>query len=182
MISGFRVCFGGAQHLYGIKPDITILGKIIGGGLPIGAFGAKTDLMKFLSPMGKVYQAGTLSGNPLSMVAGKSVLSRLSKSFYDTMQEKTSGFLKEATAIFRERRVSVFIQNAGSMFTIFFTLKPVHSFKDALSFDLSVFRKFFHRMISEGVYPPPSAFETSFVSAVHGDSEFKKTLNAFKKV
>ena len=182
VISGFRVTFGGVQHLCGIDPDITILGKIIGGGLPIGAFGAKAGLMNALSPTGRVYQAGTLSGNPLSMAAGKSVLSRLSKPFYDKMRKKTEEFLDEARSIFKKRRVPATIQTAGSMFTIFFNPNPVQNFKDALDSDPKAFRKFFHQMISEGLYLPPSAFETSFVSAAHGRQEFRKTLKAFKKL
>ncbi len=182
VISGFRVGFGGAQHLYGIDPDITILGKIIGGGLPIGAFGAKAELMNALSPTGKVYQAGTLSGNPLSMAAGKSVLSRLSKPFYGKMHKKTAAFLGEARTIFKNHRVPVIIQSLGSMFTIFFTSKPVRNFKEAASCDKRAFRKFFHQMLSEDIYVPPSAFETSFVSAAHGSCDFQKTLNAFKKL
>ena len=182
VISGFRVTFGGVQHLCGIDPDITILGKIIGGGLPIGALGAKAELMNALSPTGKVYQAGTLSGNPLSMAAGKSVLSRLSKPFYDKMREKTEEFLDEARSIFKNRRVSATIQTAGSMFTIFFNPNPVQNFKEALDSNPKVFRKFFHQMISEGIYLPPSAFESSFVSAAHGGPELQKTLKAFKKL
>ena len=182
VISGFRVTFGGAQHLYGIEPDITILGKIIGGGLPIGAFGAKAGLMNALSPTGKVYQAGTLSGNPLSMAAGKCVLSRLSKPFYDKLRNKTEGFLGEARSIFKRRGVSVTIQDIGPMFTIFFNPAPVRNFKEARSSDQKAFRRFFHRIVSEGVYWPPSAFETAFVSTAHGELEFGKTLKAFRKV
>ncbi|PIU40453.1 MAG: glutamate-1-semialdehyde-2,1-aminomutase [Candidatus Omnitrophica bacterium CG07_land_8_20_14_0_80_50_8] len=182
VISGFRVCFGGAQHVYGIEPDITLLGKIIGGGLPVGAFGARSGLMSALSPSGKVYQAGTLSGNPLSMASGKSVLSRLSKPFYEKMRQKTSQFLEEARGIFMKRKVSAVIQDVGSMFTIFFTPRPVVNFKDARSSDQRLFKTFFHGMLAEGVYLPPSAFETLFVSAAHGDRDFQKTLKALKTV
>ncbi|MGH7198802.1 MAG: glutamate-1-semialdehyde 2,1-aminomutase, partial [Candidatus Omnitrophota bacterium] len=129
VISGYRVGFGGAQHFYGIEPDITILGKIIGGGLPIGAFGAKAAIMNVLSPEGKVYQAGTLSGNPLSMAAGLSVLSRLGPGFYKKLNRRTADFLKEALAALRKRRKAVSIQSAGSMFTIFFSGRSPENFK-----------------------------------------------------
>lgn len=181
VISGFRVAFGGAQHLYGIKPDLTILGKIIGGGMPVGAFGGRSDLMHALSPLGKVYQAGTLSGNPLSMAAGKSALSRLSNEFYAAMQTKTESFLDETRAIFKKKNIPVSIQNVGSMFTIFFSRNPILNFQDAMNSDQRAFRRFFHAMVRAGVYIPPSAFETYFVSSAHSGVEFQKTLDAIKK-
>ena len=180
VISGFRVGYGGAQHLYGIKPDITILGKIIGGGLPIGAFGARAEIMNELSPLGKVYQAGTLSGNPLSMVAGKSVLSRVSKAFYGEMDSKTNAFLNEMRSIFKKKNIPAVIQSAGSMFTVFFNKKPVQNFKEVLSCDQKEFRRFFHQMLRSGVYIPPSAFEAYFLSSAHRQTELLKTLTAVK--
>ena len=182
VISGFRVGFGGAQHVYGIKPDLTILGKIIGGGLPVGAFGGSSSLMSALSPLGKVYQAGTLSGNPLSMVAGKSVLSRVSKATTEEMRKKTDSFLNEMRSIFKKKNVPVSIQSVGSMFTIFFSRKPVRNFQDSLESDQNAFKRFFHAMVRSGVYIPPSAFETYFVSSAHGAAEFQKTLNVVKKL
>lgn len=181
VISGFRVCYGGAQHLYGIKPDITVLGKIIGGGLPIGAFGASADLMNLLSPLGNIYQAGTLSGNPLSMVAGKSILSRLSDKFYNDIKQRSALYLSEVKNIFKIKKIPVTIQSAGSMFTIFFGNKPVHNFNDAQSCDKAAFKRFFHQMLRRGIYIPPSAFESSFLSSSHGEHELELTLNALKK-
>jgi len=182
VISGFRVGFGGAQHVYGIQPDLTILGKVIGGGLPVGAFGGSSSLMSALSPLGKVYQAGTLSGNPLSMVAGKSVLSRISKATTAEMAKKTDSFLNEMRSIFKKKKVPVSIQSVGSMFTIFFSQKPVRNFQDSLASDQNAFKRFFHAMIRSGIYIPPSAFETYFISSAHGASEFQKTLNVVKKL
>ncbi len=182
VISGFRICLGGAQHLYRISPDITILGKIIGGGMPVGAFGAKKEIMELLSPTGKVYQAGTLSGNPISMVAGKSVLSRLSKNSYDKLEHKTLEFIEKAKAIFKAKRIPASIQSIGSMFTVFFTQKPVQNFKDAMTSDQKAFGRFFHHMLKEGVYLPPSAFETSFISFSHENLELERTLQALKKI
>ncbi len=180
VITGFRLTYGGAQHLYGIEPDITILGKIIGGGLPIGAFGARSNLMSALSPEGKVYQAGTLSGNPISMAAGLSVLSRLSKEFYKSLNKKSDDFLKEANLIFRKNRKAV-VQHRGSMFTIFFDKKYPRNFNEALGSDLKEFGLFFHKMLGAGVYTPPSAFETSFISEAHTQTELNQTLEVFKK-
>lgn len=181
VISGFRVCHGGAQHLYGIRPDLTILGKIIGGGLPVGAFGGKKEIMQALSPTGHVYQAGTLSGNPLSMAAGRSVLSRLSKTFYASLDQKTASFRGRAEAIFRKKKKRVAIQRVGSMFTIFFASRRPSNFREVQKADTKEFKKFFHKMLKYGIYVPPSAFETSFVSGSHSAHELEATLKAFEK-
>lgn len=181
VISGFRVTYGGAQHFYGLTPDITILGKIIGGGLPVGAFGGSEEIMSELSPLGKVYQAGTLSGNPVSMAAGRSVLSRLSGKFYQELNKKTEAFLKNAESIFRKRKKKVAIQKMGSMFTLFFCEKKPVNFRQVQRSDIKEFKSFFHKMLEYGVYTPPSAFEASFVSASHAEREFKETLKAFEK-
>ncbi len=181
VISGYRVAYGGAQHLYGIEPDITILGKIIGGGLPIGAFGAKSALMGALSPEGRIYQAGTLSGNPLSMVAGKSVLSRLSPGFYKALNAKTAAFLREASALFKKRKKAITIQNIGSMFTPFFCSACPSNFREASSQNEGEFKRFFRKMTASGIYVPPSRFESYFISDAHSEAEFKKTLEVFAK-
>ncbi|MBI3251788.1 MAG: glutamate-1-semialdehyde 2,1-aminomutase [Candidatus Omnitrophica bacterium] len=165
VITGYRVGYGGAQHLYKIDPDITILGKIIGGGLPVGAFGAKAGIMDHLAPLGNVYQAGTLSGNPLSMAAGLAVLSGLSKKFYAPLNARTKNFLSEARLIFKKKNKKVAIREAGSMFTTFFEDKRTENF-----------RRFFHQMLSAGVYFPPSAFEASFLSAAHTERELDGVL------
>ena len=179
VISGYRVAYGGASHLYGVEPDLTVLGKIIGGGLPVGAFGGRAALMNVLSPLGKVYQAGTLSGNPLSMAAGLSVLSRLSKKFYETLDAKTTPFFERAREILAAR--GAMIQNAGSMFTVFFGVEGVRSFSDAARSNKKEYRRFFHHLLRSGVYFPPSAFESCFVSFSHGDAELGRTLEVFEK-
>ncbi len=181
VITGFRVGFGGAQHLYGIQPDITILGKIIGGGLPIGAFGAKKSLMDALSPSGGVYQAGTLSGNPLSMAAGRSVLSRLSKIFYDTLHQKTAHFLNQVRWTLKKKKAPFIVENVGSMFTVFFGKKAPRNFREVCATDVQRFNKFFHQMLKSGIYLPPSAFEACFISAAHTETEFRKTLEVLKR-
>lgn len=181
VITGFRVGYGGAQHLYGIEPDITVLGKIIGGGLPIGAFGARANIMSALSPEGRVYQAGTLSGNPLSMAAGLDVLSRLSKGTYKNLNAQCAAFLTEARAIFKKRGKGIAIQRAGSMFTLFFSKKCPRNFMEVRRTRHKKFKQFFHKMITMGVYIPPSAYETSFLSYAHGQHELDKTLEAFEK-
>lgn len=178
VITGYRLTYGGAQHLAGIRPDLTVLGKIIGGGLPVGAFGGTADLMNLLSPNGAVYQAGTLSGNPLSMAAGLSVLRRLTPGFYKDLNSKTSLFLKTLRATFKKKGERVTVQSAGSMFTVFFTGKPVQNYADVMEADRQEFARHFRRMLKGGVYIPPSAFEASFVSGSHGPWEFEKTLRA----
>ena len=178
VISGYRVTYGGAQHLVGVKPDITILGKIIGGGLPIGAFGASKEIMAHLSPEGKVYQAGTLSGNPLSMAAGSSVLSRLSKKFYSPMNEKTSRFILQASKIFKKNGVNASLSQIGSMFTVFFGKQKPKDFKEVCRSDRGAYARFFRALLKRGIYFPPSAFEACFISAAHRQKELDKTLGA----
>ena len=181
VISGFRVAYGGAQHLYGLQPDLTILGKIIGGGLPVGAFGGSSAIMENLSPNGKVYQAGTLSGNPLSMAAGHSVLSRLSPGFYQKLNEKTGRFLAEARGLFRKHGHSVAIQSMGSMFTFFIGQEKVDNFSDAKRCDTQKFARFFHAFLKNGVYIPPSLFESYFVSSAHSEGDLDRTLKSLDK-
>ncbi len=181
VITGFRVTYGGAQHLYGIEPDLTMLGKIIGGGLPVGAFGGRAEIMSALSPEGKVYQAGTLSGNPLSMAAGCSVLSRLNKELYAGLEKKSAAFAAGLRAAFQKNSVHVSIARTGSMFTVFFSAKTPSDFTEVLRGDRKKFGQFFHYMLDSGVYTPPSAFEASFLSASHGEAELTKTLKAVQK-
>ncbi len=180
VITGFRVTYGGAQHLYGVEPDLTVLGKVIGGGLPVGAFGGKKKFMDALSPVGKVYQAGTLSGNPVSMAAGLSVLSRVDKKFYENLNARTAAFLKEAKQALAKRGGRTSIASVGSMFTVFFSAKPPRNFTEACAQDTPAFARFFRKMLAAGVYVPPSAFEAWFVSAAHGDSQFERTLEALR--
>ena len=180
VITGFRAGTGGAQHVYGIEPDITVLGKIIGGGMPVGAFGAKKELMDRLSPMGNVYQAGTLSGNPLSMTAGLTVLSRLSKGFYADLNAKTDWFVKALAKVLARRGKKIKIGHYGSMFTVFFGNDKISNFRDTENCDQKVFRKYFHYLLKKGVYIPPSPFETSFLSAAHSQKELEKTLEILR--
>jgi glutamate-1-semialdehyde 2,1-aminomutase len=181
VITGFRLCYGGAQHWVGISPDMTILGKIIGGGLPVGAFGGSERLMRHLSPEGRVYQAGTLSGNPLSMAAGHSVLSRLDKAFYEKMDRRTERFVSELEIRLRRKGKKIVVNRAGSMFTIFYRTTPPKDFSDVRRSDLAQFRRVFRTLLKNGVYTPPSAFEASFLSASHQDSELQKVLRAIEK-
>ena len=181
VISGFRVGYGGAGHLYQIQPDLTILGKIIGGGLPVGAFGGSSKLMEHLSPLGKVYQAGTLSGNPLSMVAGASTLSRLSKIFYKQLNHKTDTFLAQARLIFKKYGQPALIQSQGSMFTIFVGSEKVENFSDAKKCDTKKFARFFHLMLKNGLYSPPSLFEAYFISQAHTERDLEQALKKLDK-
>ena len=181
VISGFRLRYGGAQHLYGISPDLTVLGKVIGGGLPVGAFGGAKRFMDHLVPNGAVYQAGTLSGNPLSMVAGQSVLSALNAAFYSRLNARTEDFVDQMRTILTRRGHTAAVQSVGSMFTVFFGKKKVWNFTDVQNSDKEKFRRFFRHMIQRGVYVPPSAFEASFVSAAHGEHELKKTLEVVRQ-
>lgn len=181
VISGFRVAYGGAQHLYGVAPDLTVLGKVIGGGLPIGAFGGPARVMDHLSPDGGVYQAGTLSGNPLSMVAGISVLSRLSRTLYAQLDRSTEKFVLSARRLLAER-TRVCVHRAGSMFTFFYSARPPENFSDVRRSDARAFRRVFRALLERGVYTPPSAFEASFLSVSHGPGALEKTLDAYRHI
>src|SRR3989338_6654499 len=177
VISGYRVAYGGVQAVLGIRPDLTILGKIIGGGLPIGAFGASSEIMDRLAPTGDIYQAGTLSGNPLSMVAGFAVLSRLSKRFYSMMDQKTNHFLAEARQVLSHKKTPASIASMGSMFTFFFNSRAPKNFKEVSASNPKAYASFFRQLLKSGVYFPPSAFEACFLSAAHGQKELDKTLD-----
>ena len=181
VITGYRVCYGGAQHLYGISPDLTVLGKIIGGGMPVGAFGGSAHLMNHLSPQGHVYQAGTLSGNPLSMVAGRSVLSRLSTKFYASLNARTEDFVLRAGRILGQK-MHLSVHQAGSMFTFFYIEKPPMDFSNVRHTSTKNFRRVFHGLLRQGVYTPPSAFEASFLSSEHSAGVLEKTLDAYKHI
>jgi glutamate-1-semialdehyde 2,1-aminomutase len=179
VITGFRVALGGAQQLYGVRPDLTCLGKIIGGGLPVGAFGGRSDIMKLLAPEGPVYQAGTLSGNPVAMTAGFETVSVLKDhGAYETLEER-SGLLAEGLSS-NARRLGVDCQlnRVGSMMSIFFTGKRVADSDSARSADNALFSKYFLRMLGNGVYIAPSQFEASFVSLAHSKEDIEKTIAA----
>jgi glutamate-1-semialdehyde 2,1-aminomutase len=177
VMSGFRLCYGGAQKVYKIEPDMTCLGKVIGGGLPVGAFGGKTEIMEKLAPLGPVYQAGTLSGNPLAMVAGIETLKQLKKKgTYEKLTGTTDMLCDGVEEIAKRRSVQSRVARAGSMFTVFFTNRQVKNYQDAKKCDLEKFARYFLRMLKGGVYLPPSQFEAAFVSLAHTRADITKTL------
>ncbi|PIP08149.1 MAG: aspartate aminotransferase family protein, partial [Syntrophobacterales bacterium CG23_combo_of_CG06-09_8_20_14_all_48_27] len=183
VITGFRLTYGGFQNLAGIKPDLTCLGKIIGGGLPVGAFGGKKDIMEKLAPSGPVYQAGTLSGNPVAISAGIATLKILRKGAtgYDETNRRTSLLCEGMKELFTKGDIPVCINRIGSMFTVFFTPHPVFDFSSALRSDTKRFGSFFREMLANQIYMAPSQFETSFVSFAHTDEDIEKTLAACKR-
>jgi len=184
VMTGFRVALGGAQAHYGIRPDLTTLGKVIGGGLPVGAFGGRADIMARLAPEGPVYQAGTLSGNPVSLAAGLATLKEISKpGFFEALTGQTAGLARGLTERAKRAGVALTAQAVGGMFGIFFTRETaVTSFAQVMACDVGRFQKFFHGMLNEGVYLAPSAFEAGFVSAAHSDADIAGTLGKAEKV
>ncbi len=179
VMTGFRVAYGGAQQLYGIRPDLTTLGKIIGGGLPVGAYGGRADLMERVAPAGPVYQAGTLSGNPLAVAAGLKTLEILRRpGTYERLESlagKLEAGLREAAA---SAGAHITLNRVGSMFTLFFASGPVTDYKSAKKSDTELFGKFFLAMLDRGVYLPPSQFEAAFVSTAHREEEISRTVAA----
>ena len=187
VMTGFRVAYGGAQQLYNIKPDITTLGKIIGGGMPIGAYGGSRKLMEMISPLGPVYQAGTLSGNPLAVAAGKSTLSVLkNSSIYNDLEERSAEFESGVRSAAEKHGVPITFNRVGSMWTIFFNEGPVTDFESANRSNREKFARFFHLMLTEGVYLPPSQLEAAFFSAAHAKKDILQLIEradrALKKV
>jgi len=184
VMTGFRVALGGAQALYGIRPDLTTLGKVIGGGLPVGAFGGRADIMARLAPEGPVYQAGTLSGNPVSLAAGLATLKEISQpGFFEQLTAKTAKLAQGFTERARRAGVPLTAQAVGGMFGIFFTKETaVTRFAQVMACDVERFKKFFHGMLREGVYLAPSAFEAGFVSAAHSDADIGETLDKAEAV
>jgi glutamate-1-semialdehyde 2,1-aminomutase len=187
VITGFRVAYGGAQELYGIKADLTCLGKIIGGGLPVGAYGGKEMIMERVAPLGGVYQAGTLSGNPLAMTAGIETLELLrSKKIYQDLERKTSYLIENISISAEEKGIPLSINHTKGMFTLFFAEGPVRDYRTAKMSDTSRFAKFFIEMMEQGIYLPPSQFEACFISLAHTQKDLDKTIqacdNAFKKI
>ncbi|WP_333796185.1 glutamate-1-semialdehyde 2,1-aminomutase [Rheinheimera sp.] len=180
VMTGFRVALGGAQAYYGVKPDLTTLGKIIGGGMPVGAFGGKKEIMHHIAPLGPVYQAGTLSGNPIAMAAGLAALKEISKAgVYETLTAKTSQLLAGLTAAAAKHQVPFSVNQVGGMFGLFFTEKQnISSYAEATQCDIEAFKKFFHLMLAEGVYLAPSAYEAGFLSLAHSDADLAATIAA----
>ncbi len=179
VITGFRVGYGGAQSLYGIQADLTVLGKIVGGGLPVGAFGGRSEIMRHLLPEGKVFQAGTLSGNPLAMAAGTATLRTLrDTSPYTELERKTERLCAGLQAAAEEAGIPHAIQRVGSMFTLFFRSGPVRNYADALASDTDRFARYFWALLDQGVYLPCSQFEANFVSTAHTDEDIDTTIDA----
>jgi len=182
VISGFRASLGGAQSVFGVTPDITCLGKIVGGGLPVGAYGASKEIMNTVAPLGPMYQAGTLSGNPVAMAAGIAMLEELGKpGVYEELDRKGAALAKGLSEAFAEAEVPARVNRVGSLLTIFFTGDPVTDMESASSTDRDRFGKFFHAIVEEGVYPPPSQFEAWFVSLAHTDEDIANTVAAAKR-
>ena len=184
VMTGFRVALGGAQALYGIRPDITTLGKIIGGGMPVGAFGGRREVMEKISPLGPVYQAGTLSGNPVAMTAGLKTLELISApGFYEDLGAKTRRLVAGIKAAAQAAGIPLTTNQVGGMFGLFFTdMDQVKDYAGATACDLAHFRAFFHAMLAQGQYLAPSAFEAGFVSAAHSEADIDATLAAARQV
>jgi glutamate-1-semialdehyde 2,1-aminomutase len=180
VMTGFRVARGGAQELYGIIPDLTTLGKIIGGGLPVGAYGGKCEIMEMVAPNGPMYQAGTLSGNPLAMAAGLTMLTTLNrnKSIYRTIEARSKKLESGFRANLRKLGLRYSFNRVGSMFTLFFTENKVTDYDTAKSSDTTIFSKYFNKMLEQGIYLPPSQFEAAFISAAHSIKDIEKTIAA----
>ena len=178
VMTGFRVHRGGAQAAYGIDPDLTTLGKVIGGGLPVGAFGGKTEIMDRIAPAGDVYQAGTLSGNPLAMRAGLALLGSLDEAFYDALDRTTRHLTEAINASAQRHGVPLVLNAVCGMFSLFFTDEPVRSFADVQRADAEKYGRFFHALLARGVYFAPSAFEAAFVSGAHDTTAVDTTLAA----
>jgi glutamate-1-semialdehyde 2,1-aminomutase len=175
VMTGFRVAYGGAQALYGIRPDLTTLGKVIGGGLPVGAYGGRRDVMSLVAPAGPVYQAGTLSGNPLAVAAGLAMLRHLKAhpEVYSQLEARTAQLAAAAAGIT--------VNRVGSMITFFFTPEPVTDWESAQRSDRARFAEFFHWMLGRGFYLPPSQFEAAFVSAAHSEEDIERTAAAIRE-
>ena len=183
VMTGFRVGLGSAQGLYNIDPDLTTLGKVIGGGMPVGAFGGKRAIMEKLAPNGPVYQAGTLSGNPVAVAAGMATLKIVqTPGFYEQLSARTQNFVAALTALAQAQGLNFCAQSVGGMFGLYFCAKPPKSYAEVMQCDKEAFNRFFHAMLDAGVYFAPSAFEAGFVSATHGDAEIQFTLDVAERV
>ncbi len=182
VMTGFRVALGGAQALYGITPDMTTLGKVIGGGLPVGAFGGRKDIMSVLAPLGPVYQAGTLSGNPVAVTAGLTTLKLVqAPGFYDKLTAQTSKLMAGMKQAAQQAGVTFSAQSVGGMFGLYFSASNPTSYAEMMLADKNAFNKFFHSMLDSGIYLGPSAFEAGFVSAAHTDADIEQTVQAASK-
>ena len=184
VMTGFRVRLGGAQALYGVRPDLTTLGKIIGGGMPVGAFGGRRDIMERLAPLGPVYQAGTLSGNPVAMIAGLTTLNLLSApGFHQRLQVATEALVRRLAEAAQHAGIALSVNHVCGMFGFFFTEeRKVDSYGKVMACDVERFKRFFHGMLAEGVYFAPSAFEAGFLSAAHTQADIDATIAAAARV
>ncbi|MFY9329981.1 MAG: glutamate-1-semialdehyde 2,1-aminomutase [Georgfuchsia sp.] len=179
VMTGFRVGPQSAQGLYGIKPDLSTFGKVIGGGMPLGAFGGRRDIMEKIAPLGPVYQAGTLSGNPLSVAAGLATLKKIQVTgFYENLTRRTTSLVEGLTAAAKKHGVKFCAQSIGGMFGLYFAAKPPTSYAEVMACDKEAFNAFYHAMLEAGIYYAPSAFEAGFVSAVHSDADIAATIAA----
>jgi glutamate-1-semialdehyde 2,1-aminomutase len=182
VITGFRMSYAGAQGVYGIDPDLTVMGKIIGGGLPVAAYGGKRHIMERVAPLGPVYQAGTLSGNPLAMRAGLATLPKLeAPGFYEGVNRKTQRLAEGLRNALKEARVPGHVNVAGSLLTLFFCEQPVRNYDDAKKSDTAKFGRFFQEMLERGIFLPPSQYEALFVSAAHSDADIDRTIAAARE-
>ncbi len=183
VMTGFRVALGGAQEVYNVTPDLTTLGKIVGGGMPVGAFGGKKEVMQCIAPLGPVYQAGTLSGNPIAMAAGLATLKLIqAPGFHDHLNSQTKKLTDGLTKLAKDAGIPLSTHQVGGMFGFFFSdVERIEFFEQVTQCDLDRFKKFYHAMLDNGVYLAPSAFEAGFVSAAHGDAEIQATLDAAQK-
>ena len=182
VMTGFRVSLGGAQKLFGVTPDITCMGKIIGGGLPVGAYGGSRQVMDYISPMGSVYQAGTLSGNPLAMAAGNVMFDLLSKDgVYESLEEKSAKLCQGLKQNVEDLDIDAQFTRVGSMFSMFFTSKEIVDFETVKTCDTDFFKRYFNQLLEEGVYIAPSQFEAGFMSTVHTDEEINLTIEVSRK-
>ncbi len=182
VITGFRVALGGAQARFGVRPDLTTLGKIIGGGFPVGCYGGKREIMAHIAPSGPVYQAGTLSGNPVAMAAGIATLTQLAKCDYDALERRTKAFAEELANILRSKGQDVVLNQLASLFTLFFTKTPVTDYATAKTSDSAAYGEFYRQMRARGVNLAPSGFECGFTSFAHTDADLEKTLEAARQV
>lgn len=184
VMTGFRVAFGGAQEIYNIKPDLTTLGKIIGGGMPVGAFGGRRDVMERLAPTGPIYQAGTLSGNPIAMTAGLKTLEIISRDgFYEDLELKSARMVEGMLEVAKANNIALSSNRVGAMFGLFFTEESkVTHYQQVTACNIDRFNRFFHGMLDHGVNLAPSAYEAGFVSAAHTDQDIDETLEAANKV
>jgi glutamate-1-semialdehyde 2,1-aminomutase len=180
VMTGFRVSSGGACGLYGVKPDLVTFGKVIGAGLPVGAFGGRADVMDRVAPAGPIYQAGTLSGNPMAMAAGNATLKLMTPAAYQRLEAQSAKLAEGLVAAAAEAKVAVQVNRVGSMLTVFFSAKPVFDAASARACDTKKFGAFFHALLDNGVYFPPSQFEAAFLSTAHTDDDVEKTLRAAK--